>query len=422
VSTQEFPAGPQVTGADFIGREGELRRLELLLSSPNNFSLTGLPRIGKSSLIRTAVTRLETSGVDPSLRFVQLALVKAQRAEDFFAALSREVRRLTEDGNEAIQFHIDRVEHAMKALAKQGLRVRLVLDEFDYAPSIFGASISYVREQLLCSYHFNNLTLATVSQASLDQLYEFEVGSDFPGLFGNNRMALTGFSDPDVALFRAVLESRCAPVGDDVWKLIRSQAGSHPFLLACWANSAICIAETRELDESCLLRLLEADIHHHEGALKYQLRALRRLGLREELKRFRQSEPIASRPEVGLRGLRLYGLVDEDGHLTIPALGSAWADRELDVAEAEEFELVRMLAVGTLDLADRKQKEAGWTLQSNTLRQLRKHNSELRSVKTVCEALEEVVRLDSTLLEPTTELLAAMQSRVTEATQFVERL
>jgi hypothetical protein len=43
-------------------------------------------------------------------------------------------------------------------------------------------------------------------------------------------------------------------------------------------------------------------------------------------------------------------------------------------------------------------------------------------VKTVCEALEEVVRLDSTLLEPTTELLAAMQSRVTEATQFVERL
>lgn len=432
MTAREFPAGRHVSGEDFIGRQRELGGLEACLVSVNNVAVTGLPRIGKSSLVQMAVRRLAESRRDPELRFVQLALAKSQRAEEFFGGLARALHELAFPGAlppnppchpyAEIQFHIDQAENSMRSLEMRGIRVKVVVDEFDFAPFVLGATISNVREQLLCSHRFGNLSMVTISQASLEQLFEFELGSDFPGLFGGSRISVCGFDEDDMEAFHDVVRERCPALGAASWRIILDEAGHHPFLLACWANSALkhgrMLPNSDEGDVE-LSRRLQGERFAHEEALRYQVRAVRRLKLHEHLGSLARG---CSSPTSELRDLRLYGLVDNGGRATIPALLRPWAEAELREEAVEEFDLIRDLALSALEAGKRKQSEAGLALAPHALRQLRRNLDELDAVISVCTCLDHVLRLDSGLLRPTAELLSAMHSRFATASQFIERL
>ena len=54
-----FKVGPPVTGKDFIGRDDEMSTVLSAMRNGNNISIYGMARIGKTSLIKEAMRRIE---------------------------------------------------------------------------------------------------------------------------------------------------------------------------------------------------------------------------------------------------------------------------------------------------------------------------------------------------------------------------
>ena len=244
--------GKVVTGEDFIGRESALEELRTrVLNIPlANAAIVGLPRIGKSSLMKQAFIEIADSLWDKDrIVAVWYSFVDYNddaidgRPEDVYLDILQEiVRSLKMHG-----FANDYVnEYALRA-AKPGIRfqqlsseirgffdeltifnkigVIICIDEFDYSKDVFSRSYFQLLRKITDDYP--NVAVVTTSRRSiLDIEKDSGGGSSFYETCLH--IYLKPFNDDEVAMQRSLV----GELSDEEEELLDNAAGNHPFLNA----------------------------------------------------------------------------------------------------------------------------------------------------------------------------------------------
>jgi len=239
--------GQPARGDRFVGREELVSRVRGIVEGdrPSNMSIIGNHRTGKTSLIYRSLIDIPT--VRPDLAVVLVGIGKVERIEDVFRLIGRATvdalgvlpaRDL--DGFattlEALEVEsgwygiMSQFTKLFSAIHRRGLKVLIVLDEFD---RINLAGVQTAHFQLLrdlCTEDWSSTGLVTVSRQRVKTL---EIGST-KGSCLDQVLAVRTYTklfEPDEQL--AMLR-RAGAVGVDLeprTEWITSLAGRHPYLL-----------------------------------------------------------------------------------------------------------------------------------------------------------------------------------------------
>jgi hypothetical protein len=244
-----FIVGAEVEGESFIGRRDQLKQFNDLLykndSKSGSISLTGITRIGKSSLIRNAVKLNENKNIIT----VKTVISKFSDFNEFWTDVLSLVRDELEfvEGNyfkeiNALDAAIDagtndtynfrrKVEKAFKLISKQ-LKLVIVIDEFDFAEYVFGSDSSNFQffRELISSADYK-MTFITISRRSLIHIETRSFGgSTLDGVF--KKISLRGFSNEDLQEYFNKFDSLQIKLSDDIKKKILYYGGRSPYLLS----------------------------------------------------------------------------------------------------------------------------------------------------------------------------------------------
>lgn len=351
-----FTAGGIVTGENFIGRQSELDSLSIFFSGINNYSLIGLSRAGKSSLVSELLVRKSELLFSKNIQVIKYTLTSSTREKDvfrhFFAKILDVINHLgvSELKNDAIEIleklEIDRIDHEKvielsdKLFENTRVRFCLIFDEFDNAPDVFQKHLMTLREIIT---HSKNIKLLTISRTSLAKLFPLGGdGSVFPGAF--TQFPLKGFSIVDVENFRKKLE-KCVgmEVNNDVWNSIKFYAGNSPFCLALWANAYLDVIQNKidnMKDNEIISKMCELCIPQTDEFLTYLCQALKRLGELDNLKNFIDITSIAGEIEnkEKFRTLNSYGIISLNNHLLeLPYLKKFFSKRQETMIDYSEL-------------------------------------------------------------------------------------
>lgn len=242
--------GVIVCGERFVGRKDAINtiRQRVLGEEFSNLSITGLPKIGKSSLVwhtivrerdnlakdKTLVVYYQMGSTRCSFDFFKKLLSKTddefqeyfgddERYEKFILPLLSKAKETSE-----IEDLTDYIEKYYKKLRRWGYKVIVILDEFDHAQDIFDAAdfqelreISYEPENKIC--------LVTCSRRTLDDI-ELKVStlSNFARIFSDCPLKTFGESDL-VDYWGRVKEAY--EVDDDYKNTIHYLVGGYPWLM-----------------------------------------------------------------------------------------------------------------------------------------------------------------------------------------------
>jgi hypothetical protein len=312
-------AGAIVVGEDFIGRRSELRRLRsrcLSRGAAGSYSITGLPKIGKSSLAWNLLFSQEIRATDFVIP-VWLNLATFSSLDDLLVALAGEVLQSINNGpNPAPEALCDAAggnlfgealrQATVKYLAAflrgpHPQRVVAVIDEFDVAREVFGdeadGAFRFLRHLAYEPRH--KLTWITVSRRSLRTIVSQSGSSDspFPNIFQHLKLSLFGSSEVEEMANRAP-NLRFV---DDMNVLDRLTAG-HPYLAAIALSSAWWLnADSEAVTEE---RLLEATL---TDFVEYYIEVYDYLEKDEQLDRLVQ---VLCGPVINVSQYDVYSLKD----------------------------------------------------------------------------------------------------------------
>lgn len=266
-------------GAYFYGREQELDFFEKNLFGPaatgssRYYSLTGMNRIGKSSLLRelcrrfrqtdeTGVTVLETS-LEQAGGFWHYwisGVLKPLFSQPWFeaaleemypddAAQMRDIRAYFLDKEHwAPLFDEDAVEDIVAKdylgqlfpiLYDAGRYIILVIDEFDKAGKVFGRreeNFGWFRG--LLQANDRGLSVVTISRRSIRFIEQNCFGgSTFDGIF--SKRGLFGYSNSELDAYFALLEQHGLALGEAQRRAIWYYCGRSPYYLAIMAEALL---------------------------------------------------------------------------------------------------------------------------------------------------------------------------------------
>lgn len=244
-----FIVGAEVEGESFIGRKDQLKLFNDLIykhdSKSGSISLTGITRIGKSSLIRNVIQLNNNKNIIT----IKTVISKFSDFNEFWTYVLSLVRDELEfvEGNyfkeiNALDAALDAVtndtynfrrklEKAFKLISKK-LKLIIVIDEFDFAENVFGSDSSNFQffRELISSADYK-MTFITISRRSLIHIETRSFGgSTLDGVF--KKISLRGFSNQDLQEYFNKFESLQIKLTDDVKKKILYYAGRSPYLLS----------------------------------------------------------------------------------------------------------------------------------------------------------------------------------------------
>lgn len=248
--------GAIVTGPRFLGRKAEVRTVETRLLGGVGFgsvAVVGLPRVGKTSLIREVLRRAES-------RMRELRAIVLWTNVGEFESISDLFRRLLLNMDEVLreqQLHNPEIEHRIssalaesvldfgsvrgvfRSLRRANIRPIYVLDEFDAGRRLFEHTPQYFHwiRELSSNPEFKAAVVIVAKRRLQDvsRLAGFE--SDY---WANVLMTLHlgSFSDEDVREFFSTFEAEGGVV-DSVWREdVLELCGRNPYLLDCFAYHA----------------------------------------------------------------------------------------------------------------------------------------------------------------------------------------
>lgn len=256
----QFPAvGVQVTGDQFHGRGLPVRALQqdvLHNHSPNNISLVGAPRMGKTSLARHVFSndhRLDDGSLNAC---VIIDISSLGSPNETFNEICQGIRGVVEEHDElSLSPRVDRIltridsqagapwretckniEALLRELLQleNPIRIIVVLDEFDYAGEAFGNEVqALMRLRTMMSSGEQRLSLVTLSRQAIADIVDVHFpGSDFGNVM--KEMILGPWTDEETASFVGKIE---ASVGRSVPKrVVGKVAGNHPYFLSVLAH------------------------------------------------------------------------------------------------------------------------------------------------------------------------------------------
>ena len=241
--------GTAVSGSRFVGRRREIELINqrVLGEEFSNLSITGLPKIGKSSLVHKTLVCRQKELLEKKTLIVYYQLGSTRSALQFYKKMVSKLHQFFEEGEicdeKYNQFAAPKVEQIMesslddvtdlmekyyKKLRRWGYKIIYVLDEFDHArellePADFQAlrEMAYEPEDKIC--------LVTCSRKPLNEIEKKEKElSVFAQIF----------TDCPITMFDEESEQayweRIAPI----WKVddhhkdtVRHLVGSHPWLM-----------------------------------------------------------------------------------------------------------------------------------------------------------------------------------------------
>ena len=261
-----FVTGRQVSGKSMIGYERYINVfVNLLLYSENNLSITGIPRVGKTSLAKEALRRVEAQ-YDGKLNVICVDLAGMHSFEEFLGSLSdkaMDIILLDEElgKDRVLNVYIKKLKtlamtsqsyrDTLKAIFKQlsinfDYRTILMIDEFDVAQELFPSVAEYEFLRDICTDIDIKLTLVLVSRR---QLYMIEKknfnNSTFHGVVTTYN--IRGFEDEEFEEFYALLQSEYSIVlGEKDRKRIYYYAGNLPLIWSIFGYNLVETVRNRQ--------------------------------------------------------------------------------------------------------------------------------------------------------------------------------
>ncbi|WP_322175961.1 ATP-binding protein [Acutalibacter caecimuris] len=244
-----FVVGPEATGDSFLGRKTEVEKLdEDIFLNEGTCHLVGVPRIGKSSLIKRV---LSLHADDEDCLILKRNMGESNSAFQFWCSVWEGILSgLEEKGIPLTSFQpfldqlqaIDgddpkwyfRMNGPIKrlccALGKNKLRLILVIDEFDAVLEVFGQdNCHYQLLRTLASEREHAVTCVVVSRKSLSLLESRASSlSTFHGVFPSQR--ILGFNHRDMEEVYNTLATYDIQLTDSASEQITYYTGNIPML------------------------------------------------------------------------------------------------------------------------------------------------------------------------------------------------
>ncbi|MDD6307776.1 MAG: hypothetical protein PUB07_00215 [Clostridia bacterium] len=406
-----FKIGKPVTGKDFIGRAEEILKLKNAILEKRNISVCGLSRIGKSSVVKETIRQLSMTDTE-KIVFIHKALTgNREEGLSLFGEILERLEEEAEDAgileDEGFQKHLKRAQRKHEAGRTDYLPYKnlcntfcslmdcdiwLVIDEMDYAQTGLRDTIQNLRELINES---DRVYVLNISRHSLETIFPKDAyGSSYPGIIPE-RIYITAYSDSDVALFKARMDS--VSVSDATWERLLQYTGNVPFFLALFANRLIaCGGEIPDFTaEDCFMV--------YTKTLRYWEQAICSIGLMEATLAFLNGETNLQ----DMSSLRAYGLVTDQQTFIIPYFGELLATSKHDDVLAPLIEEYTELlpTIEELESICKKEVLKVFDASSSLAHKLAEMTRELRAmhIKITCMAdlaqLKTFVQLDATVEE-----------------------
>jgi class 3 adenylate cyclase len=285
VAALSFDPWTPVIPPVFVGRAGVLARLQGALDEGRSVSLVGDWRIGKSSVLRTYWTKLQTSG--RSAKLLNGGDREGASPEEFVeCAIGKKAGNSPDSAADALSGWAQQNQ-------KPGLHPVLVIDEFDKLIVRFDHRF-FERLRGMLDY----LSLIVSSRRELDRVYQ-DLGRTSPF---HNRLELcwVGLLEHDAA---EELANRSSPaLSSEMLEMVREWAGRHPFFIQLLG---------RKVTDS--LRYGESLEEAKEQFLAEGSSRLRELWATLQTKDQDLLRESARTPQPQAKGLRRRGLLTEEG-------------------------------------------------------------------------------------------------------------
>ena len=330
-----FETGNPVTESEFFGQEALVNKLIALLSEErsNNIEINGLARVGKTSLVREAVRRLQQSAANNRV-FVEYQCNK-RNSLSCFAALADEIERLLYErafrSEDAVSMRgsINSFRESLNSIGtlsekhlknvliflKNSYRITicLIMDNADDAPDNFGSSIEAFAPLMEFTTCFS---VVSISRAGLTKLFE-ENGSKYTCRFQHHYLIKASDNDFSELYKTKMYELYHREVNADCWKLIDYYCGGNPYFLALFCNMII-----ENTDDGNLLneiRSFHAICNDYIYTIDKWRMFFEKYGVSPDLYRW-----LANK-NINVQTARDYGFIKDNNMPAIPYINEAWA-------------------------------------------------------------------------------------------------
>lgn len=259
-----FHRGPVRDPAYFFGREAELRYLADLIKQGQSVSLSGQRRIGKTSLLfHLAHPQVhEALGLGAGFgRWVYLEGGSLDGLDEdwFYGAVDRAL------GGEVDAVPYSRFIERLRALAAEGLRLILLLDEFEVfaANPRFGPALFNRLRGLAAQYPLTFITAAKYPLLQLTFAHPETLSSPFFNIFAPLQLGL--LTRPEAEGLLQTLAARSGrPFSAALCADLLALAGPHPLFLQVVAYRAFAsLTDSGSVGIPTLRAQAQADVDQH---------------------------------------------------------------------------------------------------------------------------------------------------------------
>jgi hypothetical protein len=327
--------GNIVRGERFIGRRDSLRVIEnrvIRPREPGNLAIIGEPRIGKSSLVYKAVVERKNELIAKKIIPIWFNLATYDQSPIFFRSLVARCHDEMEElgwlsdpiklaAHRALQDELSwsegysRIQRFFEKIRESGVRILMVLDEFDHARYLFKGDISGFQGLRELSYRPEwRVTFITTSRRTIRDIeLQTQAISTFDGIFHKHYLAM--FDEEDLQEYFARLASVGISTDAEAEERIHFYCGGHPYLVELLGYELVEMCrEQQEITVDRAAQRVERSFLDHYDCMVGLLRE------DESLNKLLQIlfGPIVDVKQTDVEELLRYGLIKptDDGRFT----------------------------------------------------------------------------------------------------------
>ena len=288
-STNEniFKVGVEASGEGLIGYKYHLDYIvNSFLKTKRNLSITGIKRIGKTSLAKESmrllkekdakrffIVEVDLAACDDYLMFLQSIVNKAQRIIRRDEELSQdsdleellEACRNDRNDKSSLKYSLEELLFEINQLGKS---VILLIDEFDAATELFTSISDFEYLRNLSSNSDMDISLLLISRRQIYMIEKRNVNnSTFHGVI--TTYPINGFNDDDMEEFFDKLKHLYGiSLPEELKERIQYYAGRSPYIWSMYGSSIVDeYDDEKGVDIDCLFKKKEIDIQAHYKAV-----------------------------------------------------------------------------------------------------------------------------------------------------------
>lgn len=273
--------GKVVTGDRYVNRIKKEEKIErAVFGAGENYgsiSIVGLPRIGKTSLVKNTLIKNEEYIKSNNIICIQYDITRFENPYAFYATLVDDVCQELSDEeskNTKLKKHLDKFTESnyksigndlifkiFKCIKKElNRRVLIVLDEFDHVKKLFAnqtGGINFLRD--LATAPETEVTFIVISRRIISELEENLDCSTFAQAL--SEIFISYYDDSEIIEFKNFLQKHSIKLTENEYQDLIEITGKHPFLIDTMLNYYMIEDNIEENeDEKSFNKLLNKNI------------------------------------------------------------------------------------------------------------------------------------------------------------------